>query len=89
MEDESHQDHFTLIYHNFRGMAQTIRYLLFYLDLPFNEILIKIGEDPASLDVVKNSKLKGDLELPCLVYRENLITDCFAIIRHLCTKAKK
>jgi hypothetical protein len=24
-----------------------------------------------------------------LVYRENLITDCFAIIRHLCTKAKR
>jgi hypothetical protein len=24
-----------------------------------------------------------------LVYRENLITDLFAIIRHLCTKAKR
>lgn len=43
MEEENTAGPVTLIYYNFRGMAQNIRYVLLYLNIPFNEILLNNG----------------------------------------------
>lgn len=87
MNENRNNSILTLIYHDFRGMAQTIRYILFYLHIPFNEVLLKQGQDLLSLEVLKERKITEKVDLPCLIHGELVIQDAFAIIRYLCTKS--
>lgn len=66
-------------------MAQPIRYLLFYLDLPFDEILLKAGQNPHDLEIIKNAHTYGTMDLPYLVHGTKCIQSFFAIFIYLCT----
>ena len=77
-------------YWKIRGLAQPIRYLLEYAELPYEEVLYEQGDAPNySVDCwtsVKNTIGLDFPNVPYLIDGEQKMTDVLAIMVYLCTE---
>lgn len=73
-----------------RGIAHPIRYLLEYIEHPYEDVLYEQGDAPSySLESWTSVKKTIGLEfpeLPYLIDQEVKLTDPLAIIAYLCQK---
>lgn len=78
-----------LIYYNFRGIGQMIRYLLCYLQVPFMDILLDEYENqretlsPEVLQVLRSKSINKN-DLPAIIWNNEIVYELNQIMNYLC-----
>lgn len=85
----SHSSIMQLCYWDMRGKAQTIRYLLEYLSLPYEEKKYPMDKTSEWFEHDKLNFPTAFPNLPYLIDNEKYITETEAILQYLCKKAER
>jgi hypothetical protein len=78
-----------LIYYNFKGIGQMIRYLLCYLEIPFIDIFLdeydkqKLTLPNEVLQALK-SKCINRCNLPAIIHNSEIVCDLNQITNYIC-----
>lgn len=83
-----------LIYLNFKGLAQIIRHLLCYLNIPFVDVLLDCVEEQKKIlpkmifDTLKGLKIDKTM-LPILVHEGSVIEQLSPITTYICLRFER
>jgi glutathione S-transferase len=85
------QNKVTLGYWNIRGLAERIRLLLEYVQIPYDEKVFTPETRPEWFETLKPEYVKKNpaANLPYLLDGDKLITETGAIMVYLCHKANR
>jgi hypothetical protein len=78
-----------LIYYNFRGIGQMVRYLLCYLNIPFIDIMLDEYEtqrntlSPKVLQVLQSKSINKN-DLPAIIHDGLIIYELNQVMNYIC-----